>query len=154
MIPHCSSHLYFSNNEWCWASFHGFIGHLYVFFGESYTVGSPSWQPTPVFLPGESQGRWSLVGCHLWGSHRVRHDWSDLAVAAVFAYGLSNLVPPLIILSLLYIVFIISYLSWNIPLSLPVFSLEPQWSVFFTASGHLSKFLALPIALVWHKCTP
>ena len=27
------------------------------------------WQPTPVFLPGESQGRGSLVGCRLWG-HR------------------------------------------------------------------------------------
>ena len=25
------------------------------------------WQPTPVFLPGESQGLGSLVGCHLWG---------------------------------------------------------------------------------------
>ena len=25
------------------------------------------WQPTPVFLPGESQGRGSLVGCGLWG---------------------------------------------------------------------------------------
>ena len=25
------------------------------------------WQPTPVFLPGESQGRVSLVGCCLWG---------------------------------------------------------------------------------------
>ena len=25
------------------------------------------WQSTPVFLPGESQGRGSLVGCHLWG---------------------------------------------------------------------------------------
>ena len=25
------------------------------------------WQPTPVFLPGESQGRGSLVGCHIWG---------------------------------------------------------------------------------------
>ena len=25
------------------------------------------WQPTPVFLPGESQGWWSLVGCCLWG---------------------------------------------------------------------------------------
>ena len=25
------------------------------------------WQPTPVFLPGESQGRGSLVGCLLWG---------------------------------------------------------------------------------------
>ena len=24
-------------------------------------------QPTPVFLPGESQGWGSLVGCHLWG---------------------------------------------------------------------------------------
>ena len=26
------------------------------------------WQPTPVFLPGEFQGRGSLVGCRLWGS--------------------------------------------------------------------------------------
>ena len=25
------------------------------------------WQPTPVFLPGESQGWQSLVGCRLWG---------------------------------------------------------------------------------------
>ena len=24
------------------------------------------WQPTPVILPGESQGWGSLVGCHLW----------------------------------------------------------------------------------------
>ena len=43
------------------------------------------WQPTPVFLPGESQGRWSLVGCRLWG-HTVRHDWSDLAEAAAAAH--------------------------------------------------------------------
>ena len=27
------------------------------------------WQPTAVFLPGESQRRGSLVGCRLWG-HR------------------------------------------------------------------------------------
>ena len=25
------------------------------------------WQPTPVFLPGESHGRRSLVGCSSWG---------------------------------------------------------------------------------------
>ena len=40
------------------------------------------WQPTPVFLPGESQGQGSLVGCCLWGCTgltRVWHDWSDLA---------------------------------------------------------------------------
>ena len=40
------------------------------------------WQPTQVFLPGGSQGQWSLVGCHLRG-RRVRHDWSDLAAAAI-----------------------------------------------------------------------
>ena len=38
-------------------------------------------QPTPVFLPGESQGWGSLVGCTEipgMGLHRVGHDWSDL----------------------------------------------------------------------------
>ena len=39
------------------------------------------WQPTPVFLPAESWGWGSLVGCRLWG-HRVGHDWSNLAVAS------------------------------------------------------------------------
>ena len=39
------------------------------------------WHPTPVFLPGESQERRTLVGCRLWG-RRVGHDWSDLAAAA------------------------------------------------------------------------
>ena len=44
------------------------------------------WQPTPVFLPGESQGWGSLVGCQTsMGSHRVGHDWSDLAAAAAAA---------------------------------------------------------------------
>ena len=39
------------------------------------------WKPTPVLLPGESQGWGSLVGFCLWG-RRVGHDWSDLAAAA------------------------------------------------------------------------
>ena len=34
------------------------------------------WQPTPVFLPGESQGRGSLMGCCLWG-----HTESDTTEA-------------------------------------------------------------------------
>ena len=38
------------------------------------------WQPSPVFLPGESQGWGSLAGYSPWG-HRVRHDWNDLATA-------------------------------------------------------------------------
>ena len=32
------------------------------------------WQPTPVFLPGKSQGQRSLVGYGAWGSKRVGHD--------------------------------------------------------------------------------
>ena len=51
------------------------------------------WQPTPVFLPGESQGQRSLVGCRLWG-HRVRHDWSNLAAAAAAAV-IGHLFPPM-----------------------------------------------------------
>ena len=33
------------------------------------------WQPTPVFLPGESQGRGSLVGCRLCG--RTESDTTE-----------------------------------------------------------------------------
>ena len=34
------------------------------------------WQPTPVFLPGESQGRGSLVDCRLWG--RTESDTTEV----------------------------------------------------------------------------
>ena len=34
------------------------------------------WQPTPVFLPGESQGRGTLVGCRLWG--RTESDTTEV----------------------------------------------------------------------------
>ena len=34
VIRHCSFDLHFSNNQWCWTSFHVLFGHLYVFFGE------------------------------------------------------------------------------------------------------------------------
>ena len=33
------------------------------------------WQPTPVFLPGEPQGRGSLVGCSAWG--RTESDTTE-----------------------------------------------------------------------------
>ena len=38
------------------------------------------WQPTPVFLPGESQARGSLVGCRLWG--RTESDTTEATLAA------------------------------------------------------------------------
>ena len=36
-----------------------------------------AWQPTPVFLPGESPAQRSLAGYSPW-SYRVRHNWSTL----------------------------------------------------------------------------
>ena len=33
----------------------------------TFTHWRRKWQPTPVFLPGESQGQRSLVGGRLWG---------------------------------------------------------------------------------------
>ena len=43
------------------------------------------WQPTPVFLPGESQGRGSLVGCRPWG--RTELDTTEHAQNVKSAIG-------------------------------------------------------------------
>ena len=41
---------------------------IYPSFNQQVLIKSVrKWQPTPVFLPGESQGQRSLVGGHLWG---------------------------------------------------------------------------------------
>ena len=47
------------------------IGHKWVTSLSLFTFmhWRRKWQPTPVFLPGEFQGRQGLAGCHLWG-HR------------------------------------------------------------------------------------
>ena len=46
------------------------------------------WQPTPVFLPGESQGRGSLVGFRLWG--RTESDTAEATSAAAAAAELTE----------------------------------------------------------------
>ena len=45
------------------------VGHDWVTSLSHFTFirWRKKWQPTPVFLPGESQGVGSLVGCRLWG---------------------------------------------------------------------------------------
>ena len=44
------------------------VGHNWATFLSLFTFmhWRRKWQPTPVFLPGESQGQRSLVGCRLW----------------------------------------------------------------------------------------
>ena len=54
-----------------WAVVHGLlrVKHDWVTSLSLFTFmpWRRKWQPTPLFLPGESQGRGSLVGCCLWG---------------------------------------------------------------------------------------
>ena len=50
-----------------WAAVHGVARSQTRLSDFTFTHWRRKWQPTPVFLPGESQGWWSLVGCHLWG---------------------------------------------------------------------------------------
>ena len=62
------------------------------------------WQPIPVFLPGESQGQKSLVGCHLWGrteldtteatqQQQQREHWDELYLFELM-FSLSSDIKP------------------------------------------------------------
>ena len=44
--------------------------------GDYWIEQRMQWHPIPVLLPGKSHGWRSLVGCSLWGSWRVGHDWA------------------------------------------------------------------------------
>ena len=46
------------------------------------------WQPTLVFLPGESQGQQSLVGCSLWG--RTESDTTEATLQQQQQHTLSQ----------------------------------------------------------------
>ena len=60
---------------WC-AAVHGVAKSWTRLSDFTFTHGRRKWQPTPMFLPGESQGWGSLVGCRLWG-----HTESDMTEA-------------------------------------------------------------------------
>ena len=63
-----------------WAAVHGVAKSRIQLSDFTFTFHFPAlqkeWQPTLVFLPGESQGRGSLVGCHLWG--RTKSDTTEV----------------------------------------------------------------------------
>ena len=50
-----------------WAAVHGVAKSLTLLSDFTFMHWRRQWQPTPVFLPGGSQGQRSLVGCRLWG---------------------------------------------------------------------------------------
>ena len=85
------------------------------------------WQPTPVFLPGESQGWGSLVGCHLWG-RRVGHDWSDLAAAAAAKWiNTFYLCSPFIFKCSYFITYFVCAMLCLVAQSCPTLC-DPPWS--------------------------
>ena len=50
-----------------WAAVHGVAEGRTRLSDFPFLHWRRTWQPTPVSLPGDSQGRGSLVGCRLWG---------------------------------------------------------------------------------------
>ena len=62
-----------------WAAVHGVAKGRTRLSDFTFTHWRRKWQPTPVFLPGESQDGGSLVGslvgCHLWG--RTESDMTE-----------------------------------------------------------------------------
>ena len=58
-----------------WAAVHGVTKSRTRLSDFTFTHWRRKWQPTPVFLSGESQGRGSLVGCRLWG--RTESDTAE-----------------------------------------------------------------------------
>ena len=70
---------------WCPAFFMVQLSHTYMTTRKTIAlpiwtfvskVRRRQWQPTPVFLPGESHGQRSLVGYSLWG-HKSQTQLSD-----------------------------------------------------------------------------
>jgi len=67
------------------------------------------WQPTPVFLPGESQGRGSLVGSHLWGhTSRTWLKWLNSSSSSRNGHSRKAQILSSLLSSLLF------YKSWEV----------------------------------------
>ena len=66
------SHPYMTTGQTTALTIWTFVGKMTSLL---FNMLSRQWQPTPVFLPGESQGWWSLVGCRLWG--RTESDTTE-----------------------------------------------------------------------------
>ena len=58
-----------------WAVVHGVAKRRTQLSDFTFTLWRRKRQATPVFLPGESQGQGSLVGCRLWG--RTESDTTE-----------------------------------------------------------------------------
>ena len=86
------------------------------------------WQATPVFLPGESQGRGSMVGCRLWG--RTKSDTTE----ATWRQQQQCFVAEKIISHILYL--------WSLSVLICTSSSVYILTIFLQSFSLLSKMLA------------
>ena len=77
------------DGEVWWAAVHGVARSWTRLSDFTFMHWRRKWQPTPVFLPGESQGQGSLMGCCLWGRTE-----SDTTEAAAVEWHLKILLTP------------------------------------------------------------
>ena len=121
------------------------------------------WQPTPVFLPGESQGWGSLVGCHLWGRTELdtteatyqqqqqpnpRHvskpnqeDKTTRPLLSTKVHIVKAMVFPVVVLQLLNLLQLFAT-PWNA---------AHQASLFLTISRSLLKFMSIESVMASHR---
>ena len=103
-------------------------------------------QPTPVFLPGESQGRGSLVGCRL-GSHRVGHDWSDSSSSSMIysklnkSWGEGRKWAK-------YLIIITFELLYNQLVFVPLIQYSPNLTYLWFSKIHIPSMLLLTIFFI------
>ena len=110
------------------------------------------WQPTPVFLPGESQGRGSLVSCRLWG--RTESDTTEVTQQQLCENYKSNYVELvhsafqiycILLLFFLFILLIFENLILKLRLKTLIYPLK---KIIVIHSGTICKFvLYFPVLL-------
>ena len=86
------------------------ISLLFLFEFSNAVWCRRKWQPTPVFLAGESQGRGSLVGCCLRG--HTESDITEVTSHCIMLYDVENLFHMLIFC--LYVFFGKAFLFSNL----------------------------------------
>jgi len=94
---------------------------------------------------GEGNGNpLQMVGCHLWGWHRVGYDWSDLAAAAAKASRGALFLPPsdVYVRSFLYLFYTLIKLNYTKVLRDQASSVVSDWILLLWRPRILVYFMA------------
>ena len=118
------------------------------------------WQSTPVFLPGESQGRGSLVGCRLWG--HTGWTWLKWPDAMIFVFRMLSFKPTFSLSTFTFIKRLFSYSSLSaLRLYAPQIQVHVRvglWPIFcgiifsFPSSSCSAQFQVALSSLLWLWC--